>query len=79
MENLQEYESQESAEAKLVKEFDGLDMIVQAFEYEKQEGSDRIGRLEEFFLSTEGKFSTPFVKAIVEELKLQRNSIRSSK
>ncbi|XP_065220269.1 5'-deoxynucleotidase HDDC2 isoform X2 [Planococcus citri] len=71
----QEYEQQETTEAKLVKEFDRLDMIIQAFEYEKLEGKQSAGRLEEFFVSTEGKFSTPFVKAIVEELKKQRAAL----
>ncbi|KAK7576235.1 hypothetical protein V9T40_012521 [Parthenolecanium corni] len=63
-----EYENQTSSEAKLVKEFDRLDMIIQAFEYEKQDGSANVGRLEDFFVSTEGKFATPFIKSIVDEL-----------
>lgn len=49
-------------------------MIVQAFEYEKKEGSNNYGRLEKFFTSTKGKFSTPFIKNIVEELNFRRNS-----
>lgn len=52
-------------------------MIVQAFEYEKQGGSENVGRLEDFFVSTEGKFSTPFVKSIVDKLNCQRNSIKA--
>lgn len=58
----------------MVKEFDRLDMIIQAFEYEKQGGSANVGKLEDFFVSTEGKFVTPFVKSIVDELKSQRDS-----
>ncbi|KAI4893890.1 hypothetical protein NFI96_024329 [Prochilodus magdalenae] len=47
-----EYETQSSSEARLVKELDQLEMILQAHEYEKLEG--RPGRLQEFFTSTEG-------------------------
>lgn len=71
---LKEYENQESAEAKLVKEFDRLDMVIQAYEYEKAEGSNSHGRLEEFFTSTAGKFTTPFIKLILEELNQERNA-----
>ena len=70
----QEYEGQSTPEAKLVKDFDRLDMVLQAFEYEKKEGPSSAGRLEEFFTSTEGKFSSPFVQSIVQELKLQRQN-----
>lgn len=47
-----EYETQSSPEAKLVKELDQLEMIIQAHEYEELEGKP--GRLQEFFTSTEG-------------------------
>lgn len=59
--NLQEYESQSSSEARLVKQFDLLEMILQAHEYEELEGMP--GRLQEFFDSTNGKppnCSSPF-------------------
>ena len=49
---LKEYESQSSSEARLVKELDQLEMILQAHEYEELEGKP--GRLQEFFTSTEG-------------------------
>lgn len=49
---LQEYETQTSPEARLVKEFDLLEMILQAYEYEELEGTP--GRLQEFFDSTNG-------------------------
>lgn len=54
----QEYESQTSAEAKLVKEFDLLEMILQAHEYEELEGKP--GRLQEFFDSTQGRYYLSF-------------------
>lgn len=49
---LQEYENQSSAEAKLVKQFDLLEMILQAHEYEELE--KKPGGLQEFFDSTNG-------------------------
>ena len=48
----QEYELQESAESRFVKDLDRLDMVIQAYEYEQQE--QRPGFLQEFFDSTEG-------------------------
>lgn len=51
---LQEYENQSSPEARLVKEFDRLEMILQAHEYEELEGTP--GRLQDFFDSTNGDF-----------------------
>nr|KAG5694408.1 hypothetical protein BaRGS_017441 [Batillaria attramentaria] len=48
----QDYEDQASGEAKFVKDLDRLDMVMQAYEYERQE--QRPGFLQEFFDSTEG-------------------------
>lgn len=53
----QEYESQSSPEARLVKQFDLLEMILQAHEYEELEGTP--GRLQEFFDSTAGRSPAP--------------------
>ncbi|XP_072512688.1 5'-deoxynucleotidase HDDC2 [Salminus brasiliensis] len=66
----EEYETQSSSEAKLVKEFDQLEMILQAHEYEELEG--RPGRLQEFFTSTEGRFRHPEVLALVKSLNEER-------
>ncbi|XP_030628648.1 5'-deoxynucleotidase HDDC2 [Chanos chanos] len=66
----EEYETQSSPEAKLVKEFDQLEMILQAHEYEELEG--RPGRLQEFFSSTEGKFHHPEVLQLVRSLNEER-------
>ena len=49
---MQEYEHQSSEEARFVKDCDRFDMILQAYEYEMEEGKPR--RLQEFFDSTEG-------------------------
>ncbi|XP_014240065.2 HD domain-containing protein 2 [Cimex lectularius] len=65
-----EYEDQTTEEAKFVKELDRLDMILQAFEYEKAEND--AGRLQEFFDSTQGKFKHPEVVRLVNELNKQR-------
>ncbi|TSP57626.1 HD domain-containing protein 2 [Bagarius yarrelli] len=66
----EEYESQSSHEAKLVKELDQLEMILQAHEYEELEGKP--GRLQEFFTSTEGCFHHPEVQAFVNSLNKER-------
>mmetsp|Transcript_22481 Transcript_22481/g.66948 ORF Transcript_22481/g.66948 Transcript_22481/m.66948 type:complete len:126 (-) Transcript_22481:222-599(-) len=65
-----EYEGASTPEAQLVKDFDKLEMIVQAYEYERsQDGM----HLQEFFDSTAGKFKTPLGRAWAEEL-IQRRA-----
>ncbi|KAG9283075.1 HD domain-containing protein 2 [Astyanax mexicanus] len=66
----EEYETQSSPEARLVKEFDQLEMILQAHEYEELEGKP--GRLQEFFDSTQGRFHHPDVLALVKSLNEER-------
>uniref|UniRef100_A0A336LMJ8 5'-deoxynucleotidase HDDC2 n=1 Tax=Culicoides sonorensis TaxID=179676 RepID=A0A336LMJ8_CULSO len=66
----EEYEKGETAEAKFVKDLDRLDLIMQAFEYEKRDENPE--RLQEFFDNTEGKFQHPFIKKIVDEIYAQR-------
>ncbi|KAJ8009006.1 hypothetical protein DPEC_G00084320 [Dallia pectoralis] len=68
----EEYENQTSAEAKLVKELDLLEMILQAHEYEELEGTP--GRLQEFFDSTQGRFHHPELVQFVTSLNEQRAS-----
>lgn len=70
MELFYEYEGGKTAEAKFVKDLDRLDMIMQAFEYEKRDDSPN--KLQEFFDSTEGKFQHSFIKNIVKEIYAQR-------
>lgn len=65
-----EYENGETAEAKFVKDLDRLDLIMQAFEYEKRDDSPE--KLQEFFDSTQGKFNHPFIKKLVDEIYGQR-------
>jgi putative hydrolase of HD superfamily len=61
----QEYESGQTKEAKLVKELDRFDMVLQAYEYERKEGKP--GFLQEFFDSTKEKFVDchPKVKELI--------------
>ena len=61
-----EYNERKTPEAMFVKDLDRFEMILQAFEYEKAEGN--VGRLQEFFDSTNGKFNHPLVTKWVEEL-----------
>ncbi|KAI8869496.1 hypothetical protein GQ42DRAFT_163376 [Ramicandelaber brevisporus] len=63
-----EYEEGATGEAKLVKDIDKFEMIVQAMEYEKSDGKD----LSEFFESTKGKFRHPQIKAWAEALYAER-------
>uniref|UniRef100_A0A1J3JKL7 5'-deoxynucleotidase n=1 Tax=Noccaea caerulescens TaxID=107243 RepID=A0A1J3JKL7_NOCCA len=63
-----EYEANSSPEARVVKDFDKLEMILQALEYEQEQGRD----LEEFFQSTAGKFQTDIGKAWASEIASRR-------
>ncbi|XP_039057932.1 5'-deoxynucleotidase HDDC2-like [Hibiscus syriacus] len=65
-----EYEENSSSEAKIVKDFDNLEMILQALEYENEQGVD----LDEFFQSTSGKFQTDVGKAWASEISSRRSS-----
>ncbi|KAI9169792.1 hypothetical protein LWI28_017804 [Acer negundo] len=65
-----EYENNASIEANLVKDFDKVEMILQALEYEMEHGKV----LDEFFLSTAGKFQTEIGKSWAAEINSRRNS-----
>jgi len=67
-----EYEAGSSPEAKLVKDFDKLEMILQAHEYEQAQGL----LLQEFFDSTEGGFQTPTGQALASEVVARRDAAR---
>ncbi|KAM6571877.1 hypothetical protein CsatA_015957 [Cannabis sativa] len=66
----EEYEYNSSIEANLVKDFDKVEMILQALEYEEEHGKV----LDEFFLSTAGKFQTEIGKSLASEINSRRNS-----
>ncbi|KAK9078856.1 hypothetical protein SSX86_002914 [Deinandra increscens subsp. villosa] len=63
-----EYEENSTTEAKVVKDFDKIEMILQALEYENDQNKD----LEEFFQSTAGKFQTNLGKSWASEIASRR-------
>ena len=63
-----EYEHCSTPEAQLVKDFDKLEMILQALEYERDQKVD----LSEFFDSTAGKFKTALGKEWASEINARR-------
>lgn len=63
-----EYENASTPEANLVKDFDKIEMILQALEYEQ---AQKIS-LQEFFDSTAGKWRTDIGKAWAEEILKRR-------
>ncbi|XP_047164938.1 5'-deoxynucleotidase HDDC2 [Vigna umbellata] len=65
-----EYESNFSLEAKFVKDLDKVEMILQALEYEDEQGKN----LEEFFRSIAGKFQTETGKAWASEIVSRRKN-----
>ncbi|XP_067016331.1 5'-deoxynucleotidase HDDC2-like [Acropora muricata] len=72
----QEYEAQQTDDAKFVKELDRFEMILQAHEYEESEGKSGTGWLQDFFDSTKDKFHHPLVKDWVQKLNEQRGEAK---
>lgn len=70
-----EYENNSSLEANLVKDFDKVEMILQALEYEIEHGKV----LDEFFLSTAGKFQTEIGKSWAAEIISRRKSLSAKR
>ncbi|XP_054823099.1 uncharacterized protein LOC129321384 isoform X2 [Prosopis cineraria] len=70
-----EYEHNSSLEANLVKDFDKVEMILQALEYEIEHGKV----LDEFFISTAGKFQTEIGKSWAAEIFFRRKSISAQR
>ncbi|XP_013414709.1 HD domain-containing protein 2 [Lingula anatina] len=66
-----EYEQQTSKEAAYVKDIDRFEMILQAYEYEREQS--RPGELQDFFDSTKGKFKHQTIQEWVQELEKMRN------
>ncbi|XP_060813801.1 5'-deoxynucleotidase HDDC2 isoform X1 [Bombus pascuorum] len=76
LEIFREYEKQETPEAKYVKDLDRLDLIMQAYEYEKRDNIP--GKLEEFFSSNDGKIRHPFIKKLASDITAKRQALCSS-
>lgn len=72
----EEYEAGETQEAKLVKDFDKIEMIAQAEEYEREQ-SDRGIELQEFFDSTAGKWRTDIGKQWAKQVTDERDARKS--
>lgn len=63
-----EFEDGATAEAKVVKQLDKLEMLLQAVEYERSQGKD----LSDFFESCRGVFVHPVVARWAEQIEAQR-------
>lgn len=68
----EEYEAGTSATAKLVKDCDKLEMVLQAQEYESEGNAGERGTLEEFFESTRGRYRTTIGTEMSEEIEKGR-------
>lgn len=71
-----EYEKGESDTAKLVKDIDKFEMILQADEYESMHGKSLGIELQDFFDSTKDAFQTEKIKEIVLQLRKERDQRR---
>lgn len=69
-----EYEAGATPEAALVKDFDKVEMILQAAEYERAQGME----LQEFFDSTAGKWRTETGRAWAAEVVRRRSGAESA-
>jgi len=65
-----EYEEGTTEEAKLLKDLDKIEMILQAQEYEEEGSHEK--SLDQFFTSTEGKWKTDIGRAWAEEIVSRR-------
>ncbi|CAG2174348.1 unnamed protein product [Oppiella nova] len=70
----EEYESQQTSEAKIIKEFDRFDVMLQAFQYEQREyeTKGRVIRFQEFFDSAIGKITSKQLVRMWDQLNEQR-------
>jgi putative hydrolase of HD superfamily len=70
----EEYESQQTSEAKIIKEFDRFDVMLQAFQYEQREyeTKGRVIRFQEFFDSAMGKITSKQLVRMWDQLNEQR-------
>ena len=66
----EEYEAGETIESRYVKDIDKFEMILQADEYECEQGL----KLDQFFESTKGYFKTSLFQSLDEQLRSQRSS-----
>lgn len=67
-----EYEEQETPASHYVFDFDKLDMLIQANQYEQDQGLD----LQEFFTSTEPLFKTPYGLSVSLILRINNQQLK---
>ncbi|XP_058797427.1 5'-deoxynucleotidase HDDC2 [Phymastichus coffea] len=77
LKTFREYEKQESPEARYVKDLDRVDLLCQAYEYEKRDECP--GELQEFFDASQEKVEHPFLAAIVKEINRKRKEVTPEK
>uniref|UniRef100_A0A1L8DAW6 5'-deoxynucleotidase HDDC2 n=1 Tax=Nyssomyia neivai TaxID=330878 RepID=A0A1L8DAW6_9DIPT len=77
MELFHEYEESTSPESRFIKDLDRLDMVLQAFEYEKRDNC--VGKHKEFIDSVHGKNLHPLVGGLIDEIKAQREILMKEK
>ncbi|XP_055714104.1 5'-deoxynucleotidase HDDC2 [Phlebotomus papatasi] len=77
MELFHEYEENTSPESKFIKDLDRLDMVLQAFEYEKRDNC--VGKHKEFVDTVHGKSLHPLVGSLIDEIKAQREALMKDK
>lgn len=68
-----EYETKSSPEARIVKDLDKFEMILQAYEYESAQNLT----LQSFYDSTKDQFSHPQIKQWVEHLYERRKNLHN--
>lgn len=60
-----------------MKDLDRLDLLMQAYEYEKRDNIP--GKLDEFFVATNGKIRHPFINKLAADINKERDKLcRSS-
>ena len=71
----QEYMDQKTKEGQLCKQFDKLEMIIQAYEYESSQGVV----LDTFYKSTMNSFKHPYLQQVHAELLKRRQALLDSR
>ncbi len=72
-----EYESASTPEASLLKDLDKFEMILTAYEYERDQPSKRGGKLDSFYRSVDGKIKHPIIRALERALLKRRTQLSS--
>lgn len=68
----QAYEAREGDAARFVRDMNLIDMVVQAWWYERM-GRAAAGELDEFFTSARSRIDTPFARGLLAEIEVERD------